>query len=99
MFRLEEVVHTSEYVYVASDKQNELCHTSNFQWVRNADVHLVVSGKSLVLCMSLIMAGVALVCSCSVNVCMSAVKNLGPWVRHLIQNAEEVSSLCSEYII
>ena len=49
LFSLEEVVHTSEYVYIASDKPNQLCHTSNFQWVKNTDVHLVVSGKAVVL--------------------------------------------------
>ena len=60
LFYVEEVVHTSEYAYVANDKPNQLCHTSNFQWEKNVDVHLVVSGKTFVCCSLLILA-----CSCS----------------------------------
>ena len=39
----EETVHTSEYVYLNKDSTH-LCHTSNFQWTKNVDVHFVVSG-------------------------------------------------------
>jgi hypothetical protein len=41
-----EVLHTSEYVYLATGASS-LCHTSNFQWKKNADVHIVVSVKNL----------------------------------------------------
>ena len=41
-----EVLHTSEYVYLATGASS-LCHTSNFQWKRNVDVYLVVSVKNL----------------------------------------------------
>ncbi len=41
----EEIAHTSEYVYLEKGTSN-LCHTSNFQWTRNVDVHFVVSGMS-----------------------------------------------------
>lgn len=37
------IINTSEYVYLPKDG-NTLCHTSNFQWKRSVDVHLVVSG-------------------------------------------------------
>ena len=40
------MLHTSEYVYLASGGDT-LCHTSNFQWRRNVDVHIVVSVKNL----------------------------------------------------
>ena len=40
----EELVHTSEYVYLKKGTTH-LCHTSNFQWRPKVDVHLVVSGK------------------------------------------------------
>ena len=52
--------YTSEYVYLATNSSH-LCHTANFQWDRDVQVHLVVT-----------------------------VKNLGPWVRHLIQNLEQI---------
>ena len=42
----EEVLHTSEYVYLANGADS-LCHTSNFQWKRNVDVYIVVSVKNL----------------------------------------------------
>lgn len=40
---MEEVVHTSEYVYLKTDSSH-LCHTLNFQWTKNTEVHFVVSG-------------------------------------------------------
>ncbi len=40
----EEIIYTSEYVYLKKDS-SQLCHTSNFQWTKNAEVHLVVSGR------------------------------------------------------
>ena len=40
---VEEIVHTSEYVYLKKSS-SQLCHTSNFQWTKNAEVHFVVSG-------------------------------------------------------
>ncbi len=40
---VEEIVHTSEYVYLKKGS-SQLCHTSNFQWTKNAEVHFVVSG-------------------------------------------------------
>ena len=40
---MEAIVHTSEYVYLKEGSTN-LCHTSNFQWTKNAEVHFVVSG-------------------------------------------------------
>lgn len=39
----EETVHTSEYVYLKKGS-SQLCHTSNFQWTKDVDVHFVVSG-------------------------------------------------------
>jgi hypothetical protein len=39
-------VHTSEYVYLPKGGHT-LCHTSNFQWQKNVDVHIVVSVKNL----------------------------------------------------
>lgn len=41
---LTELVHTSEYVYLPLHS-TRLCHTSNFQWQQDVDVHLVVSGN------------------------------------------------------
>ena len=60
------VKYTSEYVYLASNSHH-LCRTSNFQWHRGVDVHLVVT-----------------------------VKNLGPWVRHLIHNLERISATTND---
>ena len=39
----EQTVHTSEYVYLKKGS-SQLCHTSNFQWTKNAHVHFIVSG-------------------------------------------------------
>ena len=39
----EEVVRTSEYVYL-KEGSTQLCHTSNFQWRKNTKVYFVVSG-------------------------------------------------------
>jgi hypothetical protein len=41
-----DVIHTSEYVYLPKGGHT-LCHTSNFQWQKNVDVHIVVSVKNL----------------------------------------------------
>ena len=38
-----ELVHTSEYVYLKTGS-SELCHTSNFEWRKNVEVYFVVSG-------------------------------------------------------
>ena len=40
----KELVHTSEYVYLAKGS-SELCHTSNYQWKKSptVDVYFVVS--------------------------------------------------------
>ena len=38
-----ELINTSEYVYLPKGEER-LCHTSNFQWMKNVDVHLIVSG-------------------------------------------------------
>ena len=40
----EEIVHTSEYVYLKKGS-SKLCHASNFQWKKNVDVYFVVAGK------------------------------------------------------
>ena len=40
----EETVHTSEYVYLKTGS-NFLCHTTNFQWTKNAEVYFIVTGK------------------------------------------------------
>ena len=40
---LGNLVHTSEYVYLPSYGHTTLCHTSNFQWTPNVDVHLIIS--------------------------------------------------------
>ena len=40
----DDVVHTSEYVYLPANT-TQLCHTANFQWTPNTDVHLVVTGE------------------------------------------------------
>ena len=40
----EELVHISEYVYLHK-ASNVLCHTSNFQWTKNAEVYFIVAGK------------------------------------------------------
>ena len=39
----EELVHTAEYVYLKKGSTH-LCHTSNFQWKKDAYIHFVVSG-------------------------------------------------------
>ena len=39
----EEIVHTSEYVYLKKSS-TQLCHTSNFQWTKDVEVHFVVAG-------------------------------------------------------
>ena len=38
-----ELINTSEYVFLPKG-EDKLCHTSNFQWKKKVDVHLVVSG-------------------------------------------------------
>ena len=43
----EELVHTSEYVYLKKGT-SLLCHTSNFQWRPDVDVHFVVSSTFIV---------------------------------------------------
>eukprot|EP00731_Ephydatia_muelleri_P026580 Em0018g680a len=43
----DNLVHTSEYVYLPSHGNGSLCHISNFQWIPNVDVYLIVSLKSL----------------------------------------------------
>ena len=42
-----DVIHTSEYAYLASGSDSSLCHTTNFQWKRDAFVYIVVSVKNL----------------------------------------------------
>ena len=42
-----ETVHTSEYVYLKKGSSN-LCHTSNFQWTKNVDVHFIVAGMLII---------------------------------------------------
>jgi len=41
---LDEIVHTSEYTYLPKDSE-ALCHTQNFQWIKDVDVHIVISGQ------------------------------------------------------
>jgi hypothetical protein len=40
----EETLHTSEYVYLKKGS-SQLCHTTNFQWNKEVEVHFVVSGE------------------------------------------------------
>jgi len=42
----DEIVHTSEYTYLPKDSE-ALCHTQNFQWTKDVDVHIVISVKNL----------------------------------------------------
>jgi hypothetical protein len=47
----EETVHTSEYVYLKKGS-SRLCHTTNFQWNKEAYVHLIVAGTVYIIIVS-----------------------------------------------
>ena len=78
----DEVTHTSEYAYLPAGTDS-LCHTSNFQWKRNVDVHVVVSG--------IYTPHSFTPPHFTPSLLPRAVKNLGLWVQHLIHNMEHVS--------
>ena len=84
----DKTLHTSEYVYLPNDGSG-LCHTVNFQWKKNVDVHFLVTCKIL-------MSSDILVIMCCNNwshfLAFSAVKNLAQWAVHLFDNMEYVSA-------
>ena len=44
----DKMIHTSEFVYLARGTE-ELCHTSNLEWRKDVNVHVIVSGDLITL--------------------------------------------------
>lgn len=47
LFLLEKPIRISEYVF---NDNGHLCHTANFQWQQDVDVHVVVASKTINAC-------------------------------------------------